>query len=276
MREFVSFNYIPVRTHDAVISAMSAAALHGRGIFTTISICNGEPFLWDKHWRRLESSAVKLDIDLSQFSEYETKQALYEIAKKNGVSNGRARVTIFDESASKLWSGEPRQEVRVLVITGDSRPVTDYFRLTVSPHSINSLSPLTGVKSCNYLEKLMGFDEAKSRGFDEAVQINERGEVASAVMANVFWLKDGELFTPSLKTGCLPGTTREFVLENLECLEVEAKLDEVRWADAIFLTSAGLGVTRVADFGSRKMEKIDHPILHLLPCINTAGMHEVG
>ncbi|MEP6788123.1 MAG: aminotransferase class IV, partial [Acidobacteriota bacterium] len=124
---------------------------------------------------------------------------------------------------------------------------------------------LAGVKSCNYLEKIIALDEAKARGFDEVIQVNERGFITSAVMANVFWLKDGVLHTPSLTTGCLPGTTREFVLENIECREIEATLDELNKADAIFLTSAGLGVTQVAEFGSRKIEKKDHPILDLLP-----------
>jgi 4-amino-4-deoxychorismate lyase len=121
------------------------------------------------------------------------------------------------------------------------------------------------VKSCNYLEKIIAKDEAKQRGFDEAIQLNERGDVASACMANVFWRRSGKLFTPSLETGCLPGTTREFVLENIDCDEVALGIEELRTADEIFLTSAGLGVVQVAEFDGRKVQRNEHAIMKLVP-----------
>ena len=91
--------------------------------------------------------------------------------------------------------------------------------LTVSPYRINSKSPLAGVKSCNYLENILAWEAAKAHGFDEAIRLNEKGEIASACLANVFWKKNGEIFTPPLETGCLKGTTRGYVLENLAAAE---------------------------------------------------------
>jgi branched-subunit amino acid aminotransferase/4-amino-4-deoxychorismate lyase len=101
---------------------------------------------------------------------------------------------------------------------------------------------LANIKSCNYLENLLIFDEAKKRGFDEAIRLNEEGKIASATMANIFWVNDEKIFTPSHKTGCLAGTMREFLLENFEIFEVEAELNEVIKADEIFLTSSGIGI----------------------------------
>jgi branched-subunit amino acid aminotransferase/4-amino-4-deoxychorismate lyase len=138
------------------------------------------------------------------------------------------------------------------------------FRLTISPHHVNSASPLAGVKSCNYLEKQVALDEAKARGFDEAVQLNERGQIASVCMANIFWLKEERLYTPSLKTGCLAGTTREFVMENVECEETEDGPDSLAEAEAIFLTSAGLGIAAAAEFDGRLLPPSDHEIMRLL------------
>ena len=99
----------------------------------------------------------------------------------------------------------------------------------------------------------------------KAIQLNERDEIASACMANVFWLSNGKLFTPSLETGCLPGTMREFMLENLECDEVEAGIEQIRSADEIFLTSAGIGVTQVAEFDGRRLAGEPHAITGLIP-----------
>jgi len=111
----------------------------------------------------------------------------------------------------------------------------------------------------------MAREEGKRRGFDEAIRLNERGEIASACMANVFWLKEERLYTPSLKTGCLAGTTREFVLEDLECIEVEAGVETLDQVDAIFLTSAGLGVAQAANFEGKELRRVNRPIIAAMP-----------
>jgi branched-subunit amino acid aminotransferase/4-amino-4-deoxychorismate lyase len=139
------------------------------------------------------------------------------------------------------------------------------FRLGISTYRTNSSSPLAAVKSCNYLDNLLAFEDAKANGFDEAIRLDERGEVTSACIANVFWLTDGKLHTPSLKTGCLPGTTREFVLENMVCLETETGLESLQNADAIYLTSAGIGVVAVKEFDGRKLVRESPPITALWP-----------
>lgn len=250
---------------EATISSVNAAALYGKGIFTTVAIYDRKPFLWEKHWQRLCNNAEKVTVDLSEYSEETTRIVLDEIVKINGVTNGRMRLTFFDETSSKIWPSNVRQKTSLLITTGDLRPIPDNFRLTISPYPVNSQTPLAGIKSCNYLEKLLTSDEANNRGFYEAIQVNERGEITSAAMANLFWLKGNTLYTPSLKTGCLPGTTREFILENIECREVKETIDELKSADAIFLTSAGLGVVQVGEFESRKLAPVDHAILDLLP-----------
>lgn len=247
------------------VSPISASALQGKGVFTTIAVYDSKPFLWKKHWRRLSANAAKIGIEISEYNEKTVANALAELIQKNGVTNGRARITFFDESPSGIWSFDSEQKTSLLIATADFRTLPEHFKLTISPYRINTTSPLAGIKSCNYLEQLIAFDEAKSREFDEAIRVNERGEIASGCMANVFWLKGEKLYTPSLKTGCLVGTTREFVLENLDCEEVEPSFDELQNADQIFLTSAGIGVVLVRDFEGQKPGVDTHSILKLLP-----------
>lgn len=258
MHPFVSFNRQIRRAENASIPAASAAALYGKGVFTTIAVRDGQPFLWEKHWRRLRRNAESLQIDLTEFDEKSIKTALAEIIKTNKFTNGRARITFFDESSSNIWNLAFGKRTSFLITTADSQPIPENLRLTVSPFRVNSASPLAGVKSCNYLEKILALSAAKKRGFDEAVQINERGAVASACLANIFWLNGKELFTPPLAAGCLAGTTREFLLEkagNFQCSQVESDLQSLRNADAIFLTSAGINIAQVAEFDGRFFER---------------------
>ncbi len=241
----------------------SKILLYGKGVFTTIAVHDAKPFFWDKHWKRLTENAATLGIDLSRYTETEISDAVHGAAAE--LKTGRIRVSFFDESPAELWSGEGEPEVSLSLLTGRSRQGPANPGLTISPHRVNSTSPLAGTKSCNYLEPLMALQEANARRFEEGIRLNERGEVASACVANVFWVKDENLFTPSLRTGCLAGTTREYILENLACEEVEAGIEALHEADEIFLTSAGLGSVQAAEFEGRPLKRADHPLIRLLP-----------
>ena len=265
MHDLVWFNGQIADASSAQISALSVAALYGNGVFTTVAVYGGEPFVWEKHLRRLTNDSALLHLDLSQFSDDAIRSGLDELLRRNKVLNGRARITILDESPSDLWATRSRSTTSLLITTADFVALPNKLTLGVSPYSINSASPLAGVKSSNYLERIVSRAESRLAGMDESIQLNQRGEVVSAVMANVFWVKDGTLFTPSIATGCLPGTTREFVLENLVCEEVEVLVSELESAEEMFLTSAGIGVAQVSEFNGRRLGKHPHPITSLLP-----------
>ncbi|MDQ6788990.1 MAG: aminotransferase class IV [Acidobacteriota bacterium] len=252
MHEFVSFNQCIIPSSDSFISATSAAALYGKGIFTTLAIYNSKPFQWEKHWRRLTKNAQKIGVDLSKISKQTIEQLLSEIISANKIVNGRARLTVLDESTSRIWQTSQRRKTSFLIQTADFRPVSESFCLAVSPFAVNSKSPLTGVKSCNYLENILVLDDAKAKGFDEAIRVNERGAIVSAAMANVFWIKGARIFTPSLNTGCLEGTTRAVFLENFAVNEIEAQIKTLMEADAVFLTSAGIEIVEVKSINGQE------------------------
>lgn len=264
MHQHAYFNNVLLAAADTTIPAPSSAALYGKGVFTTIAIYNGRPFLWEKHWRRLSDNAANLGLNISEHSESNVQGSLVELLEANSVIHGRSRITFFDGSSSPVWRYESERKSSLLITTADFREMPKDFRLTISPYRVNSASPLAGIKSCNYLEKILALGEARDRGFDEAVQLNERGHVVSACLTNIFWLNAGRLYTPRLETGCVPGTTREFVMENLQCKETESGIKSIVSADAVFLTSAGLGVTQARQIDKRALPEIEHPITNML------------
>lgn len=262
MNNHVSLNLQILPVENAFIPALSSAALYGKGVFTTLAVYHAKPFLWEKHWRRIQENAARLGIDLNDFDEEKVKDALSQLISENNLQTARARLTFFDESAGKLWNFEPNNKTALLITTGDFQTTKDEFLLTLSPYAVNSNSPLGGVKSCNYLENLLALEEARTRGFDEAVRFNEKDEIVSASTANIFWVKDGKLYTPALETGCLAGTTREFLMENFAVREAKSRLESLLEADEIFLTSAGLGI-RAAHF-----EKVGQKMPSMLTKLN--------
>lgn len=242
----------------ARLPAITPAALYGRGVFTTLAVHNGHPFLWHEHWTRLMAHADRAGVDLSSLDEKQTRALLTRLIKANNVSEGRARITLLaNASRDGIWNlngASEEAETLLLIMTGErDAPSADVLALTVSPYRINTLSPLVGVKSVNYLEHIIAWEEARARDFHEAVMLNERGEVVSATMANIFWVRNGALHTPALSTGALAGTTRARILTLAEELGVPVvegvnELAQVGDADEIFLTSAGLGVAIVTTF----------------------------
>jgi branched-subunit amino acid aminotransferase/4-amino-4-deoxychorismate lyase len=228
--------------------------------------------LWSKHWRRLAENTQKLGIDLSEFPETSTKTSLFELIQANKIETARARLTFFDESASAVWNFETKQKTSLLITTADFRKTSDFFHLTVSPYRINSKSPLVGVKSCNYLENLITLENAKQKGFDEALRLNETGKVVSAAMANLFWIRGEKIYTSALETGCLSGTTREFLKENFTIEEEKIGLENLRRADEVFLTSTAIGIKSVAridekSFGNSIIKKLQ---ANFTEVVNTA------
>ncbi len=251
-----------VEQSDAPLAA-SAGVLYGKGVFTTVRIDCGQPFLFEKHLRRLSENARA--IGLVPVENSTIGVGLQAVIASNSVVSGRARITLLDASQSNIWGGSSTPATELHIITGDFRPMPGEFRLGVSPFAVNSASPLAGVKSCNYLENLIAAEEARGRGFHEAVRLNERGEVVSGAMSNIFWLSGGKLYTPSLRTGCLAGTLRELILEKLDCKEVEVGIGELERAEAIFLTSSGIGIRPVAELAGRRLPVLSHPVLELWP-----------
>jgi branched-subunit amino acid aminotransferase/4-amino-4-deoxychorismate lyase len=242
MHRFISFNRRILPAENAFLSAISASALYGRGVFTTVAIHDSTAFLWEKHWLRLTENARKVRIGLAEFSEEATKNSLLGLIEKNNFTRGRARLTFYDESATSVWQINPKSKTNLLIQTADFREIKNNLSLTVSPFRVNTKSPLVGVKSCNYLENILALEDARAKKFDEAVRLNERGEIVSACLANIFWKKNDAIYTPNLEAGCLKGTTRDFILENFAVEERASNLSELCEADEIFLTSAGIGI----------------------------------
>ena len=244
----------------ARLPALTSATLYGRGVFTTLAVYRGRPFLWPEHWARLVAHAGRCGVRLGHFDEETTGRALVRLIQENEVGEGRARVTLLVRAVRGVWKERGGAggggETDLLIVTGDARPAPEEgLALTLSPYRLNTLSSLAGVKSVNYLEHVIGWEEAHARDFHEAVVLNERGEIAGATMANIFWVTRGTIHTPALATGALAGTTRARVIalaEELALPFVEGAYDtsDLGDADEIFLTSAahGIGLVTTYDF----------------------------
>ena len=260
MHPVIYLNKTMVEATKARVAPVSSAMLYGRGVFTTLAIYNSQPFLWSKHWQRLTTHARKLDIDFTGCNEDNVGGALRKLISVNQVKEGRARVIMLARHGRDSWKTKVpgTKKTDLLIMTGDpQKPAPVGLSLAVSPYRVNTSSPLSGIKSLNYLDHVLSWEEAQSRDFDEAVVLNERGEIVSATTANLFWAKNGTLHTPTLSAGALAGVTRECVIDIaskhfIPLLEGIYEMTDLTDADEIFLTSSSLGVAAVTTFDFRR------------------------
>lgn len=260
MHPVIYLNKSMVEATKARVAPVSSAMLYGRGVFTTLAVHNSTPFRWSEHWERLSAHAKKLDIDHTGCTFQSVGEALQKLIKVNRVATGRARVILLARSGRDFWKLRipGARKTDLLIMTGDAQRVPDTgVSLAVSPYRVNTFSKLTGVKSLNCLHHILSWEEAQSRDFDEAVMLNERGEIVSATLANIFWAKNGTVHTPALSTGALAGITRECVIEIaaksfVPLVEGVYEMTDLVEAEEIFLTSSGLGVAPVTTFDFRR------------------------
>lgn len=259
MHPIIYLNKTMVDAAKARVAPVSSAMLYGRGVFTTVAIHQGRPFLWREHWERITVHAKNLNISCTGLDETVVGTALQKLITVNRVADGRARVILLARSSQHVWKANPPgpHKTDLLILTSEPQRVPKSgMTLAVSPYRLSTFSALTGIKSLNYLDHVLSWEEAHARDFEEAVMLNERGEIVSATMANIFWVKDGTVHTPTLNTGALAGVTRACVIKLagehfIPVVEGVYEMQDLTEAEEIFLTSAGLGVAIVTTFDFR-------------------------
>ncbi len=260
MHPVIYLNKTMVEATKARVAPVSSAMLYGRGVFTTVAIYGGKPFRWMEHWQRLSQGAERLNIDCTDLTESAIGKAIEKLVSVNEVETGRARVILLARDGRDFWrpARPGSRQTDLLIMTADQQQVRAAgLSLAVSPFRTNTASPLVGIRSLNYLDHVLSWEEAQVREFDEAVMLNERGEIVSATMANTFWVKEGTIHTPTISTGAFPGVTRSTAMDLAKkmfvpVLEGVYELSDLGEADEIFLTSASLGIGLVTTFDFRQ------------------------
>jgi len=127
------------------------------------------------------------------------------------------------------------------------------YSLSLSPFIVQRASWEARYKTLSYL---LRYQARKEVGTDEAVLLNENGVLASASMANLFWVKDGCLNTPSLECGCREGVLRRWIEESWAGKFYEGAFfpADLLEADEVFVTNSRIGVMPISTYGGRILE----------------------
>ncbi|MEP6699392.1 MAG: branched-chain-amino-acid transaminase [Verrucomicrobiota bacterium] len=231
---------------EAKVSVFDHGLLYGDGIFEGIRFYNGRVFRLEEHLQRLWDSARSICLEIP-IGAGEMTEALLETIRQNNLREGYIRL-IVTRGVGNLGLNPAqckRPSIIIIATTIALYPkevceagltvVTCATRRT-SPASLNP-----AVKSLNYLNNVMARIEANLAGADEALMLNEAGNVAECTADNVFIIKRGRIFTPPISAGALRGITRSVVFDiaaelGMELTEADITRHDVFVADECFLT----------------------------------------
>jgi len=230
MEQIVYLNGVLLPRDRATISPFDHGFLYGYGLFETMRAYSGRIFRLQHHLRRLRDAAEIIDLALGTI---DLEQACYDTLRANKLGDARIRLTVsIGEGESAPDTPQLPDPTIFVAATGYSPPSPERYEggyeAIISAIRQDSRSPLSRLKSANYLNNMLARREARAAGADEALLLNERGCLCEGSTSNVFLVKEDRLITPDEESGCLPGITRQTVLEIASALGIPAEQREVR------------------------------------------------
>jgi branched-chain amino acid aminotransferase len=246
----------------ASVAVFDHGFLFGEGIYETLRTYAREPFLFDRHLRRLRHSASLLALDVP----WSDADLLADVRKTMAAQPGLTGPSGVDEAYIRILvtrgvgdlsynpAACPQPSLVIIVKPFPGQPERTFSQgikialVSVRRNHPQALNP--EIKSNNLINNALAMQEAIRRGAEEALMLNQAGELAECAQSNVFLVRGGAVRTPPLTAGLLPGVTREYVLElaaslGLDAREARLTPDDLQAADEVFITGTTREVTPV-------------------------------
>lgn len=232
-----------VKASEAKMDLYSQSLHYGYAVFEGIrsyKTAHGSTRIFKavEHYERLQQSALALNIPY-KWTTQELIDATYEVLKKNELQDAYIRPVVYSPAN---MSFNPNTESFIVIEAWEMQPFLGEKLLKVTTSPFERPNPkafkITAKATGHYVNSILASQDAKAKGFDEALLNDMNGFVAEGPGANVFYEKDGKLVTPA-PGNILPGITRATVLEICRELgiPVAEKLfttEELKQADAAF------------------------------------------
>ena len=230
-------------TKEILLSPGQVGYLNGWGVFSTFRVAQAVLFAFERHYARLRRDATLLHIPFSWSAE-NLHAALHRLVEANHACDAVLRVAIVRNRGGIFEGPLTTREADLVAFTADLRQWGTDVNLTYQPNARFGKSPFAGTKSTSWGQNLTLYEKAQAAGFDEAVLLNELGQVSECTSANIFAIQGKNVYTPPLATsGCLPGITRVILLEDIRVdgitiEERELTPSELEESDCVFITSS--------------------------------------
>jgi branched-chain amino acid aminotransferase len=241
-----------------LLMAGQVGLLSGWGVFSTLRVKDGALFAWERHWSRMLRDARLLSVVMPP-DEEAIERLLMRLVEKNGRKNCTLRLVVV-RNGGGMWAGAlpDGRASDLIALTADSKVWSESARLTVQPNGRFAAGEFTGAKVLSWSANLVWAERAQQQGFDETILLNEHGRVAECTSANIFAVSGNDVFTPPVSDGCLPGITREVLLQEVRVpgvriLERGLTIADLEAADEVCITSTTRDLLPVREIAGKPL-----------------------
>ena len=278
---YINFNGTLVTGDTPIVEAGNRGLRYGDGLFETIKYKNNEFQLLHAHLDRLWKGLNLLNFTLPKLLDKTyLEEELLKLVKKNKHTHARVRLTII-RSNGGLYDAVDMHPVFIIeswqLQEGFGKINSNGLQLCIYKNALKSCDSFSNIKHNNFLPYVMGALFAKKSKCNDAIILNQHGRICDTTIANIFIIKNDIIYTPALNEGCIKGTIRHLLLENLmkarfEIKETAISQTQLLEADEIFVSNAMTPIKWVAgidgySFSNTKTLDISHKMHQTFPGI---------
>lgn len=233
----------------ATIPAETSGLYYGAGAFETFLSEKGRIFKFKEHIKRLNAGLEYLGIPNENSIDAESVlNQIRKLLKKNSLLEERARVRIQISLAENQGYSDNNDPSMITIISSakSKAPKNPQHLILSETSAVPSSARPAQLKLSNMLHYRQAFREAQQKQADDAVMLTVEGFVAETSIANIFWVKEDEIFTSSEECDILPGIMRNSIINILqekmgyEVNEGNYSMDELLNADAVWITNSAI------------------------------------
>src|SRR4051812_46332598 len=258
------FNGALIKWDDAKVHVLAHGLHYGTGVFEgmrSYPTADGPAiFRLDAHMERFFKSAEVYELPIP-YSKDALCEATLEVIRHNRLEAAYIRpIAFFDAATLSVWTKECPVTVAIAAFPTGTYHATaaDGVRVTVSPiRKFDNNAMPAWAKACGqYINSARAVNEAQRRGFDEALLLNTRGEIAEGSGENLFVVKNGALVTNDKDASILMGVTRASILELANDMGIPTTIapmsvEDVLAADELFFSGTAVEVTPIREIDGR-------------------------
>jgi len=245
---------------EKLLTAGQVGLLAGWGVFSTLRVADGVLFAFERHWSRMSKDAALFRVPLP-CTEEEARRRLLMLVEANKAYNASLRVDVVRNDGSP-YGGPCERRSELIAMTANLKDWGSGVKLAYVPQARHAASMFAGTKILSWAMNLTWIEDAQSKGFDEVILLDERGEVSECTSANIFAVRGREVWTPPISSGCLPGVTRELLLTEIHApgISVNEKVlmpQDLETANEVFITSTTRDLLPALEIEGRKLKRDD-------------------
>lgn len=247
---------VPVKKDG--ISPLDWGCAYGYGLFETILVLGYRPVFFETHLNRMRQSAGLLQLDMPEEDEF-TGWA-FRILRESDGQGGRLKITLL---ARERMPGQEKISTHTILAfqPGLPYPAALYetgVAIGLLYQTKNEKSALVRHKTLNYLENMLGREQARKNNWFEGIFHNTKGSLCEGTISNFFIVKDQTIITPGIREGLLPGVTRDIVIKLARRGKLPVQVGtitekDLSHASEVFLTNSLFGIMPVTRVGERTL-----------------------